>query len=314
MDNFFHVIRAGVNTTFQDRGRQNLNHIGIPISGAMDHRNFLLANKLTGNDLNNPVLEFAYQGPHLKYYGRKINIAITGDVNFKIKKDNKEIDGNCYETYEIDNDDEIDILSTNRSVYGYVSINGKFDVTYQWDSCSVNTKSLIGANKGKKLEKNQKIKTMMINNQIYKKKIKYTNTKIEKIRFIRGTNFDYFSNVAIKNFSENIFTVSKLSDRMGMRLNGPILENIKDNNIKSEGIVKGVVQVPGNGSPIIMLSDHGTVGGYPKLAVIISADHDRLAQSPPGTSIKFQEVNLSDAETLYKMYAMETQNLLHQLQ
>lgn len=314
MDNFFHVIRAGVNTTFQDRGRQNLNHIGIPISGAMDHRNFLLANKLTGNDLNNPVLEFAYQGPHLKYYGRKINIAITGDVNFKIKKDNKEIDGNCYETYEIDNDDEIDILSTNRSVYGYVSINGKFDVTYQWDSCSVNTKSLIGANKGKKLEKNQKIKTMMINNQIYKKKIKYTNTKIEKIRFIRGTNFDYFSNVAIKNFSENIFTVSKLSDRMGMRLNGPILENIKDNNIKSEGIVKGVVQVPGNGSPIIMLSDHGTVGGYPKLAVIISADHDRLAQSPPGTNIKFQEVNLSDAETLYKMYAMETQNLLHQLQ
>lgn len=314
MDNFFHVIRAGVNTTFQDRGRQNLNHIGIPISGAMDHRNFLLANKLTGNDLNNPVLEFAYQGPHLKYYGRKINIAITGDVNFKIKKDNKEIDGNCYETYEIDNDDEIDILSTNRSVYGYLSINGKFDVTYQWNSCSVNTKSLIGANKGKKLEKNQKIKTMMINNQIYKKKIKYTNTKIEKIRFIKGTNFDYFSNVAIKNFSENIFTVSKLSDRMGMRLNGPILENIKDSNIKSEGIVKGVVQVPGNGSPIIMLSDHGTVGGYPKLAVIISADHDRLAQSPPGTNIKFQEVNLSDAETLYKMYAMETQNLLHQLQ
>ena len=84
--NYFEIIRAGINTTFQDQGRQNLYHIGIPFSGAMDNRNYLLANKLVGNKTESPVLEFAYQGPLMKYSGKKINIAITGDVNFKIKK------------------------------------------------------------------------------------------------------------------------------------------------------------------------------------------------------------------------------------
>ena len=92
-NDFFKVLRAGINTTFQDRGRENLYHIGIPFGGAMDNRNYLLSNKLVGNRLNLPVIEFAYQGPLLKFYGNKINIVVTGDVIFKIKKKNKEI--NC---------------------------------------------------------------------------------------------------------------------------------------------------------------------------------------------------------------------------
>ncbi len=87
--NYFKIIRSGINTTFQDMGRDNLCHIGIPFSGAMDNRNFLLSNKLVQNDLKSPVIEFAYQGPLLKYFGEKIKIAITGDVNFKIKKKTK---------------------------------------------------------------------------------------------------------------------------------------------------------------------------------------------------------------------------------
>ena len=67
--NYFEIIRAGINSTFQDLGRNHLYHIGIPFSGAMDNRNYLLANKLTGNNHNDPVIEFAYQGPHLKYHG-----------------------------------------------------------------------------------------------------------------------------------------------------------------------------------------------------------------------------------------------------
>src|SRR6056300_935892 len=296
-ENIFKVIRPGINTTIQDKGRSNLYHLGIPFSGAMDNRNYLLANKLVGNDLNNPVLEFAFQGPHLKYLGEKINLAITGDVSFKIKHNDNEIEGNCYETYEIHNEDEIDILSTNKSVYGYLSIAGSFDVSYQWGSCSTNTKSNIGANNGLKLQDNQIIKI----------------SKIRKIRVIKGTNFDYFSKTAISNFFEKEFKVSKLSDRMGMRLEGVKLENIKSSNIKSEGLIKGVIQVPGDGNPIIMLSDHGTIGGYPKIGVIISADYDRLVQMPPGSNIKFQQVELSDAETLFKMYEMNTHNLISQI-
>ena len=100
---------------------------------------------------------------------------------------------------------------------------------------------------------------------------------------------------------------------MGMRLQGPKIENIVDTNIRSEGLIKGVIQVPADGNPIIMLSDHGTIGGYPKIAVVISSDYDKLVQSLPGSKIKFQEIDLRDAEKLFRIYEMETQNLISQL-
>ena len=114
-------------------------------------------------------------------------------------------------------------------------------------------------------------------------------------------------------FFQKEFTVSKLSDRMGMRLEGPKIENIVDTNIKSEGLIKGVIQVPADGNPIIMLSDHGTIGGYPKIGVVISADYDKLVQLTPGSKIRFKEVNLSSAETLFRLYDLETQNLISQI-
>ena len=311
--NYFEITRAGINTTFQDHGRKNLYHIGIPFSGAMDTRNYLLANKLVGNQSGLPVLEFAYQGPLLKYTGEKINIAITGDVNFLIKRNDKIIDGNCYQTFILENGDELDIISTNKSVYGYLAVGGKFNLKYQWSSCSINTKAKIGANDGKKLEINQRIDLSNINKNLNSKKLSYVNTRIKNIRVIKGTNFDYFSEEGKKNFFQKEFTVSKLSDRMGMRLEGHKIENIVDTNIKSEGLIKGVIQVPADGNPIIMLSDHGTIGGYPKIGVVISADYDKLVQLTPGTKIKFENIELSSAESLFKLYELETQNLISQI-
>ena len=312
-NNYFEVLRAGINTTFQDLGRKNLYHIGIPFSGAMDKRNFLIANKLVGNDYNSPVIEFAYQGPQIKYFGKEINISITGDVKFFLKKKNDVIEGICYKSFTLEDGDEIDILSTNKSVYGYIAISGDLDIKYQWSSCSTNTKANIGANDGKKLELNQKINILKINKNLSLKSLNYMNTKIEHIRVIKGTNFDYFSLKGKDNFFEKEFTVSKLSDRMGMRLEGPKIENIIDTNIKSEGLIKGVIQVPADGNPIIMLSDHGTIGGYPKIGVVISADYDKLVQLTPGSKVKFKEVDLSSAEKLFKLYDLETQNLISQI-
>ena len=313
MKNFFEIKRSGINSTFQDEGRENLYHIGIPFGGAMDKRNFRLSNSILGNKANSPVIEFAYQGPLIKYRGDKINIVITGDVVFKIIKQKKEIIGNCYESYFIEDGDEIDIISTNKSVYGYLAVSGDFSLKKQWGSCSVNTKSNIGSNEGKKFQINQKIEIIKINQNQQKKKLNYMNSKIEKIRVIKGTNFDYFSDESKKIFFEKEFLVSKLSDRMGMRLEGLKIENKVDTNIKSEGLIKGVIQVPADGNPIIMLSDHGTIGGYPKIGVVISADYDKLVQLSPGSKIKFQEIELTDAETLFKLYEMETENLISQL-
>jgi biotin-dependent carboxylase-like uncharacterized protein len=294
-------------------GRKNLYHIGIPFSGAMDSRNFILANTIAGNKENTPVIEFAYQGPLLKFKGEKVNFTITGNVNFKLIKKEEQTEGNCYQNYSLEDGDQLDILSTNKSVYGYLAISGNFDVQFQWGSCSTNTKANVGANDGKKIEKDQLIKILDTHSHDSKRKLKYIDSKIENIRVIKGTNFNYFSEEGKKIFFEKEFEVTKLTDRMGMRLEGPKIENIVDTNIKSEGIIKGVIQVPPDGNPIIMLSDHGTIGGYPKIGVIISADYDRLVQLTPGSRIKFKLVELSEAETLFKLYNMETQKILNQL-
>ena len=100
---------------------------------------------------------------------------------------------------------------------------------------------------------------------------------------------------------------------MGMRLLGDKIQIEKDTNIKSEGLVKGTIQVPADGNPIIMLSDHGTVGGYPKIGVVISSDYDRLVQLPPNSKIKFKLIELKEAEKMYNLYKMETDNLLNQI-
>ena len=311
--NYFEVLRPGINTTFQDLGRKNLYHIGIPFSGAMDNRNFILANAIAGNKENTPVIEFAYQGPLLKFKGEKINFNITGNVSFNLIKKEEQIEGNCYENYTLEEGDQLDILSTNKSVYGYLAISGNFEVQFQWGSCSTNTKANVGANGGKKIEKDQLIEILDTHSHNSKRKLEYVSSKIEYIRVIKGTNFNYFSDEGKKFFFEKEFKVTKLTDRMGMRLEGPKIENIIDTNIKSEGIIKGVIQVPADGNPIIMFSDHGTIGGYPKIGVVISSDYDKLVQLPPGSKIKFKSIELDEAENLYKLYEMETKNILNQI-
>ncbi len=97
------VIRPGINTTFQDRGRSNLYHLGIPFSGAMDTRNLLITNKLVGNDKNDAVIEFALQGPKLKVKQNNINCVVTGNVSFTFKKNSKIYNGECYKTFDLNN-------------------------------------------------------------------------------------------------------------------------------------------------------------------------------------------------------------------
>ena len=311
---FFEVLRPGINSTFQDLGRRHLYHVGLPFSGAMDQRNFLISNSLVGNKRDEAVLEFAYQGPSLKVKNENILFAITGNVNFKIKKKTSEIiDGDCYKTYLLNKDDELDIISTNQSVYGYLAVSSGFKVEKFMGSYSTTARAGVGGNNGNKILVNQKIYINNAKDILNNKKINFLNSKIEFIRILKGTNFDYFTEKSIKKFFSEDFTVTKLTDRMGMRLKGPILDNNKETNIRSEGLIKGVIQVPADGNPIIMLSDHGTIGGYPKIGVVISADYDKLVQLPPNAKIKFKLVDLNEAEKLFKFYKMETDNLLNQI-
>ena len=312
-ETYLEILRPGINTTVQDCGRNHLYHLGVTVSGAMDLRNHKIANALVLNETNEASVEFAYQGPLLKLKNGRINFSVTGDVVFNIIRSNSVIEeGKCNQNYVLDNDEQIDILSTRNSVYGYLAIKGGIKLEKIWNSYSINTKANIGPNNGKKYSLNDKIFIKNTDkNLISKKKINITNLKNNLIRVIKGTNFDYFSKASQEKFFKEDYLITNLTDRMGMRLNGSVLENTKTTNIKSEGLIRGAIQVPADGNPIILLNDHGTIGGYPKIGVVISADLDRVSQLPPGTNVKFKEVSLLEAESLFKEYLSETKNYLN---
>ena len=298
---FFEVLRPGINTTFQDKGRFHMQHLGVTPGGCMDLESFSIANALVGNTSDTGVLEFAYQGPLLKLIKGRTKIAITGNVLFQIIKSNQEIiNGECNKTHALDEGDQIDILATRQSAYGYLALEGGFDKKPFCKSVSILSRAQIGPNEGKKIKINDKI-----NIRINSKNKKNFSTKVPKknkntVRVLKGPQFDYFSKESQKDFFSKEYKISNLTDRMGMRLEGLILKNITSANIRSEGITKGAIQVPADGQPIVLLTDYPTIGGYPKIANIISADYHLLAQKIPGEKILFQNVELQEAEQLYK--------------
>ena len=105
-----------------------------------------------------------------------------------------------------------------------------------------------------------------------------------------------------KDFFSKNYKITNLTDRMGMRLEGTVIKNIVSTNIRSEGITKGAIQVPADGLPIVLLTDYPTIGGYPKIANVISADYDLLIQKRAGEKILFKCVELQEAEKIYKEY------------
>ena len=303
MNNYFKVLRPGINSTFQDLGRFGLQHLGIVASGCMDQLAFCTSNKLVGNKISEGALEFAYQGPLIELFGETALVAISGKVNFNIIKKNGEIiKGKANESFLISNGEKIDILSTINSVYGYFSIFGGFKIEEVKGSVSTLVKAKIGPNNGDKLKVGDKIFFNKSHQADKTNKIQFDFDKDNVIRVMKGLQIHYFSKKSQEDFFSKEYKVTKLTDRMGMRLEGQKLENTVNKNIKSEGITKGSIQIPGDGQPIILLSDHPTIGGYPKIANVITADYDKLVQKIPGTTIKFKLVDLPVAEKAFQDY------------
>ena len=298
---FFKVLRSGINTTFQDRGRFHMQHLGVTPGGCMDLDLFSIANALVGNHLEEGVLEFAYQGPLLKLVKGNTKIAITGDVYFQILKLNQKIiNGECNRTYFLEEGDQIDILSTKKTAYGYMALEGGFNVKTFGSSISVLSKAEIGPNEGKKININDKISIKINSTNVKNFSTQITKNNKNTIRVLKGPQYEYFSKESKKDFFSKEYKISNLTDRMGMRLEGGVIKNIVNTNIRSEGITKGAIQVPADGQPIVLLTDYPTIGGYPKIANISSVDYNLLIQKTPGEKISFELIKLHEAEQLYK--------------
>jgi len=313
MTSTFLIERPGINSTFQDKGRFMLQHLGVVASGSMDSFLSDLANQLVGNDVDYPLIEFAYQGPQMKLTLGDAHVSITGNVKFTIKKKNEEIiQGISNSSFYLQEGDVLDVITTTESIYGYLAVEGGFSLDKINNSFSTLLKAKIGPNSGEKLSVNQKINlNSKMNNGI--KKLFLTFKNVNEIRVLPGKQLNYFSDKSLKDFYLKKYKISNNTDRMGARLGGSKLEHVDSFNIPSEGIVKGSIQVPGDGQPIVLLNDHPTIGGYPKIAHIITADYDNFVQKQPGSEITFKAVNFVEAEQLfneYLLYKKQQQDLI----
>jgi len=299
-NNYFKVLRGGSHTTFQDSGFTNNQHLGITTGGVVDYELYNLSNKILNNTLNYPVIEFCFQGPCLKLMNGKSRIVITGNVVFNIIKSKKTFNGIPNQSYLLKKGDIIDIISTIKSNYGYLSIEGGFKLKKKFGSYSTLTTAKIGSNNGEKIQDNQ---NLLINKEGKNtiSKINLNNRELTKyIRVVSGPQMNFFFPKVLKKFFEKPFKISKDINRMGIRLEENICKSVKSHNIHSEAITKGSVQVPGDGNPIILMNDHPTIGGYPKIATVILTDLPKVAQLPIGSQFNFKHISLREAEILYK--------------
>tara|TARA_Y100000590_G_scaffold469448_1_gene657065 strand:- start:6978 stop:7928 length:951 start_codon:yes stop_codon:yes gene_type:complete len=297
------VIRSGLLTTIQDKGFRNLQHIGITTGGAMDEFSYTLGNNILMNKINTPSIEFSQVGPKLLLEKGSINIVITGKVNFNLKINGIKQNGEVNKIYFLNKNDEINVINTQNSNYGYLSIKNGIITSSFKNTFSTLLNSKIGANNGERITINQLIKgkssNILLNNIHNSLEVDTNNSTI---RVIKGPQMNFFKIKDIKKFFSNKFKISQNINRTGIRLINNIVKPLKSFNIPSEGIVKGSIQVPGDGNPIILTNDHPTIGGYPKIATVIINDYNKLIQMQPETEFYFKETTIKEAENLYKQY------------
>ena len=299
-NNYFKVLRGGIHTTFQDNGFINKQHLGITVGGAIDKNLYYLSNRILNNSLDLPTIEFCFQGPKLQLISGKSRVVVTGNVLFNISTSQETFRGIANKSYILKKGDIIDIISTIKSNYGYFSAEGGFKIKKEFGSCSTLTTSLIGGNEGKTIKDNQ---YLFLNNNAknINSYIKYNIKEVTKfIRVIPGPQMNYFFPKEIIKFFKNPFKISNSFNRMGIRMIGNSCKAIKSHDIPSEGIIKGSIQVPGDGNPIVLMNDHPTIGGYPKIAIVIMADLSKIAQLPSGNEVNFQLISLKNAEKIHK--------------
>lgn len=311
----FVVKSAGFFTTVQDLGRYKYQAFGVPVSGAMDQKSLKVANLLVDNEINESVLEVTMLGPTLEFTHENI-IAITGgDLMPHIN--NLPISMNtaicCHKG---------DVLSFGGVKSGsraYIAFAGGLELPNVMGSKSTYVKAGIGGLRGGKLEKNDEVGFK--NPKTYIDGISNRSISIEddygdeiKLRVVLGPQDDCFTDEGINTFFNSTYTVTNEFDRMGCRLNGNIIKHKKDGNIISDGIAFGAIQVPSNGMPIIMLADRQTIGGYTKIANVISVDLPKLAQAKPGDKISFSNISIEKAQELYIEDIKQLENLKKKLE
>ena len=289
------ILKPGVQTTIQDIGRYGYSHFGISSSGAADLFSFRLGNIIVGNPQELAGIEMTLLGGDFKFNSDAV-IAITGSP-FNLSLDSQEISYN--QSIYVKKNQILSVGITKGGARSYLLVKGGIKTENYLNSKTTHVMSGMGGFMGRPLkkgdileiDKNNKINiTNMPNN------LDEINTS--KIRINKGLQSSYFSDSTWAAFTSKMFTVSEVFSRMGIRLKGNPIHSSKGNEILTEGIPLGAIQVPGGGEPIISFVEHQTTGGYPKIANVISADLCKVGQLKPGDKFQFELISFEDAEIL----------------
>ena len=290
----FSISFAGPLVTFQDIGRPGNMRYGVSASGPMDIVSFEAANAVLGNETKQTAIEISLGGLILQCHEGSITLAITGG-DFLIEYQGQKI--SSWTVLTIQKGERLSIRAGKSGSWAYLAFSGKLNVKDWLKSNSTHSTSGFG---GGVLKTGQKFTLTDASNQANRigPILKPSFNTNDLIHAVLGPQDQYFINTAIEIFSDSIFKVSDNYDRMGMQLTGPKLELKSALSIPSEPVVKGSIQVSGDGIPTILLADHQTTGGYPKIATVISSDINRLVQFRSNQNVEF--ILISNNEALQK--------------
>lgn len=304
----FVTENPGVLTTIQDEGRYGYEQFGMSPAGPMDGTAFRTANLLVGNPEGESALEATVLGPTLRFDQDNV-VAVTGADMAPI------LNGRpcpMYQAVAVKAGDRLALGAARTGCRAYIAFAGGLDVPQVMGSRATALQNKVGGFQGRKLAKGDSLGFRAPNPALPLPRTAPVPAPAGRevvIRVILGPQDDAFTEEGVRTFLSQPYVVSKDFDRMGCRLEGPVIRHKADGNIISDGMVTGAIQVPTSGQPIIMLAERQTVGGYTKIATVISADLPLVGQRKTGDVICFQAVSVEQAHRAWRDANRELEEL-----
>lgn len=309
------VKRSGLLTTIQDEGRRGLRHLGIPWAGTMCPAWQHIANSLVGNSPDHPILEVFEGGFSFLVTEGSVCVSIiaSDDARLCIKSSGSGSGSRALTSLRsviVHADESLHIDSTGSQRLAIVAIQG-LCTKQQLGSSSTYSKAGLGGIEGSALAMGHELSASTSLKEQSRQcqlpeSLCYQSTWL---RVVMGPQDDHFSPAGLSRFLGDTYTLSSEADRMGARLDGARIEHLNEaaRDIVSDAIFPGSIQIPGSGKPIVLLNDAHTVGGYPKIATLVSADLPLLALQRPGSKFRFVATSMDDATASKRQTTMDTQ-------
>ncbi|WP_227317910.1 5-oxoprolinase subunit PxpC [Cedecea davisae] len=303
------ILRAGMQTSVQDAGREGFLQLGVSRCGALDAPAASVANLLVGNEPGAPLLEITL-GQCVVEFEKSGWFALTGAGC------HAELDGKAVWTgwrLPVKAGQRLTLKTPSHGMRSYLAVAGGLDVPQVMGSASTDLKAGIGGYHGRLLRDGDRIPLKAAPRKFLHsrgvKQLLWGN----RIRALPGPEYQEFSKTAQESFWRLPWQISPQSNRMGYRLQGAELERGIEREMLSHGLLPGVIQVPHNGQPIVLMNDAQTTGGYPRIACVIEADLYHLAQVRLGEPIHFVQCSLEVALKARREQAVYLEQLAWQL-